>query len=263
MNIDHSPEHQEVPPDQPVQDTAGLDRYILRGRRQIIQILQEMIDDRCLMSAHIRGGLSYVSTVLAVEPEQNAILLDASPNPSTHARALEATQLLCTSQLNRIRVQFSVEGIRQASIDGRPALRASIPTEILRLQRREFFRLQVPIAHGIAITLPPAAGSEGPACEARVIDLSCNGAAVLVPPGVRTLTIGEVVPGCTLRLIDQEPLSLALEVRNINRQTKPNGTEQLRIGLRFESMPRSAETRIQRYIFNTEREINARTLGGL
>ena len=65
-----------------------------------------------------------------------------------------------------------------------------------------------------------------------------------------------------------EPAALAaieldLEVRNLNRQTQRNGTEQLRVGLRFAALPRTADTRIQRYIFKTERELNAKARGGI
>ncbi|MFV8823495.1 flagellar brake protein [Thauera sp. WH-2] len=245
----------------PMQD-AGFERYILRGRGQILQVMKELIDNRCLMSAYIRGGVSYVSAVLKVMPDDEAILIDVSPDAEIHAKALEAEQILCTTQINRIRIQFTATGIRKVVDEGRPALRARLPTEVLRLQRRDFFRLQVPIAHNVTLTIPPAEGSEQAPSETRVVDISGTGIAVQVPADLRELTIGEFLHGCTLRLTDREPLPVDLEVRNINRQLRPNGTEQLRIGLRFESLPRSADTRIQRYIFNVEREINARTRGG-
>lgn len=247
----------------PLQD-AGLERYMLRGRSQIVQIMQELIDNRCLMSAYVSGGVSFVSALLRVLPEDGAVLLDASPDPAIHARVLDAGRLLCTTQVNRIRIQFSVQELSETMDGGRPALRARLPAEVLRLQRRECYRLQVPLAHMVTLSLPQqVTGADGTACEARVLDISGSGIAAQLPAGGRELTIGEVLGGCTLRLADREPLTVAVEIRNINHQLKPNGTEQLRVGMRFETLSKGTETRIQRYVFNTEREINARTRGGL
>lgn len=242
---------------------AGLERYMLRGRSQIAQIMQELIDNRCLMTAYVSGGVSFVSTLLRVLPEDGAVLLDASPDPAIRARVLDAGRLLCTTQVNRIRVQFSVQELRETMDGGRPALRARLPAEVLRLQRRECYRLQVPLAHMVTLSLPQAAGADGAACEARVLDISGSGIAAQLPAGGRELTIGEVLDGCTLRLADREPLTVAVEIRNINHQFKPNGTEQLRVGMQFDALSKGTEMRIQRYVFNTEREINARARGGL
>ncbi|HRP65237.1 MAG TPA: flagellar brake protein, partial [Thauera sp.] len=46
-------------------------------------------------------------------------------------------------------------------------------------------------------------------------------------------------------------------------QPQRNGTELLRLGLQFMDLPGNAEARIQRYIFNTERERNAKEKGGI
>ena len=81
-------------------------------------------------------------------------------------------------------------------------------------------------------------------------------------PAIEHIT-HEGQPAVRLSLPDGDPIELTLEVRNITRQTQRNGTELLRVGLRFADMPRTAEARIQRYIFNTERERNAKERGGL
>ena len=99
--------------------------------------------------------------------------------------------------------------------------------------------------------------------SARVIDIGAGGVAVVVPAAAAEFVIGGVLPACRLALPDGDPIELDLEVRNLNRQTQRNGTEQLRVGLRFAALPRTADTRIQRYIFKTERELNAKARGGI
>ena len=133
-----------------------------------------------------------------------------------------------------------------------------------RLQRREFYRLQVPLAHALSCLLRAEDLARKPVeVSARVIDIGAGGVAVMVPAGAAEFVIGGVLPACRLALPDGDPIELDLEVRNLNRQTQRNGTEQLRVGLRFAALPRTADTRIQRYIFKTERELNAKARGGI
>ena len=135
---------------------------------------------------------------------------------------------------------------------------------MLRLQRREFFRLKVPLAHEVSCVLAAEDLARKPVqVSARVIDIGGGGIAVTVAPTAAELVIGSTLPECRLSLPDGDPIALALDVRIFTRQTQRNGLEQLRIGLRFAALPPNAETRIQRYIFNTERELNAKERGGL
>ena len=97
---------------------------------------------------------------------------------------------------------------------------------------------------------------------------SGGGVALQLPPMTQSppmaeFVIGATVDDCTLRLPDADPITLSLEVRNISHNTQRSGAELLRLGCRFSQLSRSSENIIQRYIFNTERERNARERGGI
>ena len=241
-----------------------LEKYTLRSARQILQLLQDLITHRCLITAHTGGGHSFMTAVLKVDEERARVVLDPSPDPQANRRALAAPRLTCATQLDGIRIQFPLLGLSEGQDKGRPAFFAPLPTEMLRLQRREFYRLQVPLAHALNCLLRAEDLARKPVeVSARVIDIGAGGVAVVVPAGAAEFVIGGVLPACRLALPDGDPIELELEVRNLNRQTQRNGTEQLRVGLRFAALPRTADTRIQRYIFKTERELNAKARGGI
>lgn len=251
------------PPIDPVNDD-GLERFILRGKRQIAQLLQELIDNRCLISAHTGGGHSFMTALLRLDEDNGRIVLDASPDAAANHRALAAEHVQCTTVLDHIRIQFALTGLTSVQERAHPALRAPLPKEMLRLQRREFFRLKVPLAHDVTCVLAARDLARKPVqVLTRVIDIGGGGIAVTVAPSAAELVIGGKLPECQLSLPDGDPFELTLEVRNITHQTQRNGTELLRVGLRFAELPRTAEKRIQRYIFNTERELNAKERGGL
>ncbi len=241
-----------------------LEKFTLRGARQILQLLQDLITHRGLITAHSGGGDSFMTAVLKVDEDRGRVVLDPSPDPHANRRALAAPRLTCTTQLEGIRIQFPLVGLSEGEDQGRPAFFAPLPTEMLRLQRREFYRLQVPLAHELSCLLKAEdLGRKPVEVVARVIDIGAGGVAVSVTAGAADFVIGGVLPACRLALPDGDPIELDLEVRDINRQTQRKGTEQLRVGLRFAALPRAADTRIQRYIFKTERHLNAKARGGL
>lgn len=240
-------------------------KYVLRDAREILAVLRNLVGARALVSARLApGNESVLSTLVEVAEDGSSLLLDGSADALQNQRMEHADALDCVTQLDKVRIQFLLRGQRLVEDGGSPGLRAPPPEALLRLQRREFYRLQVPLAHELSCLLRAEDLARKPVeVSARVIDIGAGGVAVMVPAGAAEFVIGGVLPACRLALPDGDPIELDLEVRNLNRQTQRNGTEQLRVGLRFAALPRTADTRIQRYIFKTERELNAKARGGI
>ena len=239
-------------------------KYLLRDPVEIKALFRALLASRGLVSARmVPGGQSFITALIEAD-EQHGILLDASTDPLQNDRIAQSEALDCVTQLDRVRIQFLVRRPVRVVEEGKPGFRAPFPNTVLRLQRREFYRLQVPLAHALSCLLRAEDLARKPVeVSARVIDIGAGGVAVVVPAGAAEFVIGGVLPACRLDLPEGDSIELDLEVRNLNRQTQRNGTEQLRVGLRFAALPRTADTRIQRYIFKTERELNAKARGGI
>lgn len=240
-------------------------KYLLRDAREIHAILRNLIAARALVSARlVPGNESVLSTLVEVDETGTELLLDGSADPQQNERIARAETLDCVTQLDRVRIEFLLHGQRFVMDDGMPGFRVPLPTELLRLQRRDFYRLQTPVTHPVscAVRLPQADGSEREA-ELRILDISGGGVAIAVPPtGVR-FEQGTEFDHCTLKLPDVAPMSARLVVRNLFRITTRNGIEMLRAGCEFLELPRGAEDAIQRYILRVERERSARERGQL
>lgn len=257
-----SDEIQQTPVD--ISRSDELEKYTLHGRRQIRQLLEELMEHHALIAAHFGNNQSFVTALIGLSEDEDSLFLDVSPDTSINRRVLADDRLLCVTQLDRIRIQFALSELQEVSRSGHNAFRAPVPERILRLQRREFFRLQVPIAHAPSCILNAKGVDDTPRqVDARVLDISVGGVALQLPPAVAEFVIGGKLDDCTLRLPELDSIPLHLEVRNINRNVQRSGTELLRLGCQFVGLSRSGESVIQRYIFNTERERNARERGGI
>jgi len=245
----------------------GLEEFLLRGRRQVIQLLQELISNHSLISIHLLpGGLSFLSTIVTLSDDEEWIFLDASPNETIHRRCLQAERLLCVTQLNKVRIQFRLINGMEVMLEGRTSLAALIPEEILRLQRRDAFRLQVPLSHGLKCIVPAQEGEHAPlhndekprkrGVEVSVIDISAGGLSLEIPFSKAAPIVGDQINGCHLKL-PGKIIAFNLEIRNHGRRILGNGKEMLRLGCSFIDLPAQAANQIQRYIYQIEREIRA------
>ena len=240
-------------------------RYLLNDPLEIVAILRQLIEARALIGARLKPGAeSFLTAILAVAEDGESLVIDASRDTLINERLAAgiddpAALLDCVTQLDKVRIQFALKVLQLTSSEGSTAFRAARPQQLLRLQRREFYRLQAPVTQSLSCTLPlrHADGSVRSA-DVRVLDLSGGGVAIAVPPAGLAFEPGMEFPGCQLSLPGSAPIPARLTVRNLFRITTRNGIEMLRAGCQFTDMPRGADDAIQRYILKVERERNAR-----
>lgn len=239
------------------------EKYLLRHPRDIRQVLQALLDRRALISAHLTArGQVFPTSLIELAADEEIVLFDGSVNETVNRGIEEADQIVFVSQLDRVHVQFPLAGCERLLLDGQTAFRASLPDRVLRLQRREFYRLQVPVSHPVRCQIPFATGEEEPQwVDMRVLDISGGGLAVEVPPERPEFRPYREYTDCRLLLPDGEPLPVRLMVKNLFRQSRPNGREIWRAGCQFTDLPRGGDALIQRYIFRMERQRSARERG--
>lgn len=236
------------------------EQYLLHERREIAYVLRQLAAHRCMITAYIGGGSRFLmSSVLSVSDDDRQVYLDLGNDEALNHAAANADSLLCLTQLDKVKVQFALAHPQASKFGKYPALLAAAPEVLLRLQRREYYRLTAPISHSLVCRIP-APGSNA-RVEARVIDISGGGVAVIVPPKDMKLSADEKYMDCRLDLPEFGPVTTTLHVRNIFRITQRSGTEMLRAGCQFEDLPTPMANAIQRYILRVERDRKARDLG--
>lgn len=235
-------------------DPEAFARYAVRDPREVLQLLNAVVEKRLLLSAFIDHDESFITLAIAVT-DDGTLIIDACSDDARNARAGNAAQLVCTTRLDDVKLQFALQAPARIMYDGRPALRAALPESVLRLQRREYYRLPTLQTDPLVCVITHAAG-DGRRHEVRVriLDISGGGLAILIPPRELEFVAGAEFNDCVLRLPDGDPLAVRLKVRNLFEVEKANGVKVQRAGCEFMGLSNQATARIQRYMFRLERD---------
>jgi c-di-GMP-binding flagellar brake protein YcgR len=151
-------------------------------------------------------------------------------------------------------VQFSSVRIESARLGDEAVFRVPMPRELLRLQRREYYRLVTSVVKPVKCLINTGAGL----MESVVVDISIGGVGILAYPDDGRLKAGETYHGCRITLPGTGEFAVGLSVCTTFEITLKNGRLTHRAGCQFIDLPPSVETAIQRYIIQIDRERRAR-----
>jgi c-di-GMP-binding flagellar brake protein YcgR len=239
---------------------AGSERFRVDSRLEIASLLATLVERGVLVS--VTFGRDVVNTVLlAADAAAGEIVFDAGQSDEVNARLAAAPRLAFDTSLERIRIRFRGGPASARTWQNAPAFACAMPTTLIRLQRRDFFRAHVPLASSLrcALRLPGADGASHAPVMLRLLDVSVTGIALAEwPPGFAPAP-GTRLVGARL-VLDTGALDVDLEVMHC-RAPAPGGAvgAPMRVGCRFVDLAPRGQALIQRCINALERERRTRT----
>lgn len=236
--------------------------YEVASRREIVALLRQIGEKNQLIRMLVKGEADVcVTSILEVDDDNDTIVLDRSIDFSQHERILDAGRVMCETTLDKIRIIFAAEGLSEIRYQDGVAVRADIPPTLIRLQRREYYRMETPVTNPVRALIPLPLESGGGSAIFPLHDISVGGIAVLDNAMQLDNTPGRVIENCRIELPEIGPITTSLEVRNSLDITLLNNKTSRRIGFQFTDISRGALGAVQRYITKLERERNARLAG--
>jgi flagellar brake protein len=236
--------------------------FEVESRREIISLLRAIGEKNQLIRMLVHGEADVcVTTILDVDPDSNTLIMDRSIDRDQNRRILEAKRLSFETTLDKIRILFAADKVVETAYEGAPALKLAIPDTMIRLQRREFYRMPTPVSNPVKVTIPMPEEMGGGTSIFPLADISCGGIAILDNKLVLGNTIGLNYPGCRIDVPDIGPVMTTLQVRNSLDMTLLNNKTNRRLGCAFIDISRGNLANVQRYITKLERERNARIAG--
>ncbi len=241
-------------------DVSELSKYLVGSRAGVVAILGTLHKAGSLVTAYFSGGNNFVITsILAVRPEQDELVLDYGADAAANQRALQAKRITFVANHERIKIQFYSASLRQARFEGRDAFSTPLPSALLRLQRREYFRITTPLARPLKCSMAPP--SVPAPVEMNIIDMSCGGIGIIDAGKSFEIETNACFRDCRILLPDIGTVTADIRIKSTFNVTLKNDARHKHVGCEFVSMPERERTKIQRYINNVERERKNRAGG--
>ncbi len=245
--------------------TEDVSPYQVHSRREIIALLRAMQERNQLVSMQADGGAdAVVTSVLAVDENGGLVVIDRAPSNSLNQRLLESDNVSFETVLDNIRILFFADKVGECLYENLPALYIRIPATLVRLQRREHYRIPTPVANPLRCTIripPDDIGAGGTTIVVTLKDISGGGIAIVDEKKLLDNTIGRVYKDCRIDLPGGNPVVVDLQIRNSHDYTLASGKSIRKLGCMFVDPPRPMMAAVQRYITKLERERNAKATG--
>lgn len=240
-------------------------KYLLYSKTEILFLLRALLEKGALITVYFNKGNDFLlSSVLSVAQDGSHIVLDCGSSEEMNRLALRSDKLICVTSHEKVKIQFVIRRLEQAQYEQRPAFRAPVPETMLRLQRREYYRLTTSVVKPLKCFIPvPQPDGGRTIVEASVVDISGGGVGMIAPPHSIEFDVDSVFEDCRLELPDSGTINARLRVRSVFEVTSRSGSSAKRYGCQFVDLPGSAVNAIQRYIIKVERERKARESGML
>ena len=263
MTDRRDPRQEEEPLKFELMQADNYGKYLLHSRTEIQFLLRALQEKGALITVYFNQGIDFLLTsIVSVAADGSRMILDYGSSEEMNRRALVSDRLICITSHDKVKVQFILRGLEKVQFQGREAFRARLPDTVLRLQRREYYRLTTPVAKPLKCFIPvPQPDGGHTVIETNVMDISGGGVAVMAPPHSIDFDVDATFDNCRLELPEVGTITATLRVRNLFEITLRNGTRSKRYGCQFVDLPGAMVNLIQRYIIKVERERKARESG--
>jgi len=232
------------------------EQFMVQNQKQIIQILNDLAKHHEMLKVSFNND-TCLTNVISVDVNNHAVYLDIGIDEAFNNRLL-ASHHVSFSKDDGIRIKWTSAHVSFMTLKDGKAIKIALPQKLIRLQRREFFRLATPIVNPVPCIIPivdetnPEANR---ALELTLVDVSLGGiGAIAADPLDELFVIGARFNHCRISFPEVGESSLTLQVCNISPITMKDGAIKHRIGLQFISPSRGNEGLINRYTYNLERQ---------
>ncbi|MBS0298501.1 MAG: flagellar brake protein [Proteobacteria bacterium] len=229
------------------------ENFRIHSEIDILFILRGIMQTNSLITLYPDYASDFILTsIIAIDADKKEMVIDYGINDKHCQKALHSKELVFVTTQNRVKIEFVCDRIRKIQYGGRDVFAVNIPESLLRIQRRNHFRITTPIAKPLKCIIPiPEKGTSAKA-EVALLDISCGGIAVIDQHPIINFDPGMVYNDCKIVLPDIGSITVMIQVKNTYEITLRNGQNCMRAGCQFIELVTSMESMIQRYIIKQE-----------
>ncbi len=230
--------------------------FLIHSKNEIRNILRTIFERNTRAALYYNEGNSFVLTML-LDTGEDGIWIDPPSNPSDNRNILNSNKIIFVSTHNQAKVQFVADRAQQVTINGRNAVFISLPPKLLRLQRREYYRLTAWPENPLTCIFKPVHDQQQIKHDVTIMDISIGGIALVCQETSLELTPGNTYPNCEIELPGTGTLTATVQVKNAFEVTARTGEKIRRAGCVFVKPDAVMTHLLQRYVANMQRQAAA------
>jgi len=241
---------------QPISEAEDIGPFRITSPVEITYVLRSLTQRSSFLTVYFNSGRDLMLTrILDADAKSGRFLFDLGGSESSNQALLKADKALFVANPEGVKIQFSTAKVTMGVFEGKPCFIAPLPADLVKLQRREYFRLPTPIANPYTCQLH---WPQGPQLVLDLHDVSLGGAGLWFPVEYRNLLAqGMHIERAGFDFGRAGNMSIDFEVRNWHSVTNRNDQTQYILGVRFINLSRTQEASLQRLISQLERERKA------
>jgi c-di-GMP-binding flagellar brake protein YcgR len=234
----------------PEPESPALERYAVYSRVEVVSLLRQLNENGVLINVYYdSAGSFFLTALLSINPDFEEVVIDGASDDVVQRRLLESRRLVFVAFIEGVKVQFEAPRAESTTYEGRLALRVRLPERVMRMQRREFFRVRPLASRPVSCRVHGVPANE--TTTWRVLDISGGGMALASGGEEPPFSIGMELPDCEIEFAGEGAIAAGLRVRSIELGQREG---EQRIGCEFVHIAPQARLVLQRFINRVEAE---------
>jgi len=234
------------------------EQYIVHNSKEVMQILNDLIKHKAMLKVSFNHGADdYLTNIISIDPKVGAVYLDIGVDEEFNRRLLASSHVVFLKE-DGVKIKWTSTQVTEVSLKDGKAIKIALPKDLIRLQRRDFYRFATPVANPVMcrIPVPDVLDPEIESIlELTLVDVSLGGVGAFVSSPLNpAIEVGKTFIGCKIGFPDVGETNLTLMVKNITESHTKEGITKYRIGFVYVDPSRGNEGLINRYVYILERQ---------
>lgn len=223
------------------------EKYLIHSPREIQLTLNAIAQKKLTGVLYFDNGQRFFKTLLLAANDKG-LWFDVGPDADDNNLVPNSDDVIFVTMHNGAKVQFACSQIQTAVYAAHPAFYCPLPQTLVRLQRRDYFRLPTSGDAPLKCIIPPAPAVSPHPVEITIMDISVGGIALTCRESNVALQEGKIYPDCRIELPDIGTLVVTIQVRNLFDVTSPSGVITRHAGCEFMQLDGKMSMLLQRYV---------------
>jgi c-di-GMP-binding flagellar brake protein YcgR len=242
------------------------EQYIVHNPKEVMQILNDLIKHKAMIKVSFnRGADVYLTNIISIDSNVGAVYLDIGVDEEFNRRLLASGHVIFLKE-DGVKIKWTSTHVAEVNLKDGKAIKIAMPKDLIRLQRRDFYRFATPVVSPVMcrVPVPDALSPEvESALELTLVDVSLGGiGAIVAAPLNPAVVVGQAFSGCKIGFPDVGEANLTLMVQNITEIHTKEVVTKYRVGFVYVEPSRGNEGLINRYVYILERQAIALAHGG-